>query len=280
MHKLRSIGICLSLVARAAFAQTPSPAFEVASIKPSAPDARGVFSRILPGGRLDVNNMTLKDLVVTAYRIQPFQVSGGPPWLEKDHWDISAKAEGNPSQDERALMIQSLLADRFGLKFRRDTKEMPVYELVAMKTSGKAVPGLTEAKEGGCVTPNPAAGPPPMTPGSKMPCGMMRMGPSQLNATAQTLSQFIQILSRRLGRTVIDKTGLTGKFDITLEWTPDQTESQSLQLPPDSPRPGVSDAAGPSIFTAIQEQLGLKLESKKGPVEIFVIEHAEKPSEN
>jgi uncharacterized protein (TIGR03435 family) len=276
MHTLRSLAIWLCFAAFGASAQTPAPAFEVAAIKPAAPGAPGSFIRNTPGGRLNVTNMTLKDLVVMAYRIQPFQVSGGPPWFEADHWDIEAKAEGNPGQDERALMFQSLLADRFALKFHRETKEVPVYELVVAKPTGKPFAGLTETKEGSCVPPDPS-GPPPQ-PGAKPPCRMIRMGINQLHASSQTLANFTQALSRLLGRTVIDKTGLKGNFDIALEWAPDQT--QALQLPPDAPKPPVSDPSGPTIFTAIQEQLGLKLESKKGPVDIFVIDHAEKPSAN
>jgi uncharacterized protein (TIGR03435 family) len=138
---------------------------------------------------------------------------------------------------------------------------------------------LTEAKEGGCTVPDPTSPPTPPSPGQTptLYCGNMFMGINQLQAQAVPLANLVPMLSRMLGRTVIDKTGITAKYDIHLEWTPEESTMQ--QLPPDMPRP-TFDPTGPSIFTALQEQLGLKLESQKGPVEILVIDHAEKPSEN
>jgi uncharacterized protein (TIGR03435 family) len=241
---------------------------------------RGI--QAMPGGRLKVINLPLKDLIQMAYKVQPFQVTGGPSWYASDSWDIIAKPDSDPGPNQIPVMLQGLLADRFGLKFHKETKEMPVYSLVAGKPGDKT-PGLTESKPGGCTPINPASGPPPMpAPGqapTTKPCGRMMMGFNMLDATAQTLDQLATILSRNLGRTVIDKTGLTAKYDIHLEWTPDPSQMSQMQLPPDMPKP-TFDPNGPSLFTAIQEQLGLKLESQKGPVEIFVIDHAEKPSEN
>jgi uncharacterized protein (TIGR03435 family) len=257
----------------------PRPQFEVASVKPAAPDQRGTFIRNMPGGRVSVTNMTLKELIQIAWRIQPFQVSGGPSWMDSARWDITAKPETTPKPDELPLMIQALLADRFQLTVHRETKELPVYALVVRK-EGKLGPGLTEAKEGACTAPDMTKPLPPPEPG-KMPmlnCGGMMMNPRQVRATAAPLSNLAPALSRILGRTVIDKTGLTGKYDIVLQWTPD--ESQVIRQGPDAPPAPPSDSAPPSIFTALQEQLGLKLESQKGPVEIFIIDRVEKPSEN
>ena len=282
MYRLRTLAVCLSLAAANARAQAPPPAaFDVASIKPAAPGARGSFFNNSAGGLVRITNMTLKDLLVFAYRIQPFQVSGGPPWVDSDHYDVEAKPDKDPGPDQSRIMLQGLLADRFGLKIHRETKEMPVYELVMLKNTGKPAPGLAEISEGSCVERDPGGAPlPPPSIGqpiNKMPCGMMRMGPDQMFGTSQPLSQLANVLSRMLGRTVIDKTGSDKKYNIQLQWSPDQ--SQSFQLPPDAPRPQF-DPNGPSIFTALQEQLGLKLESKKGPVEILMIDHADKPSEN
>jgi uncharacterized protein (TIGR03435 family) len=264
-----------------AIAQTdPRPEFEVASIKPSAPDARGMFIRPGPGGGIMITNMSLKELMVIAYRIQPFQISGGPPWFDSLRYDIVAKPESKTKQGDITLMLQSLLADRFQLTVRRETKELPVYAMVLAKKDGKLGPGLVEPKEGSCTMPDPNKMPPPPEPG-KPPtlfCGQMMMSLKSMTAINTPVANMIPMLSRLLGRTIIDKTGLTTKFDIHMEWTPD--ESQAMQLPPDAPKPPPSDVPGPSIFTAFQEQLGLKLESQKGPVEIFVIERAEKPSEN
>ena len=262
------------------FAQNDAhPEFEVASIKPAAPGARGIFIRPIAGG-VTITNMPLKELIVLAYRIQPFQISGGPPWLNSVNYDISAKSETPPKRGEIPLMLQALLADRFQLTIRRTTKELPIYALVMARKDGKLGPSLTESKEGSCTEPDPSKALPPPEPGNPhaLPCGGMMMQPRSLKGVSLAVAQLAPLLSRMLGRTVVDKTGLTGKFDVSLEWTPDET--QAAQLPPGTSSPPPSDDAGPSIFTAIQEQLGLKLESQKGPVEIFVIERAEKPSEN
>lgn len=284
MSSWRALVVFL-IVCGSAIGQTNiRPEFEVATIKPAAPDARGMFFRRAPGGRIDLNNMPLKEMITIAWQIQPFQVSGGPPWLDSARFDVSAKPENNSKQSDILLMIQALLEDRFQLKIHRETKELSTYVLVMAKKDGKLGPRLTQSKEGSCTPFDPSKPLTPPEPG-KLPtpgCGGMRMGPSSLTASSTPIERLIPTLSRLLGRTVVDKTGLTGNFDINLEWAPD--DSQALQLPPDAPKPPPSDGAagatGPSIFTALQEQLGLKLESQKGPVEIFVIDHAEKPSEN
>jgi uncharacterized protein (TIGR03435 family) len=259
--------------------ETAGPQFEVASVKPAAPDQRGMFVRNLPGGRVNVNNMTLKEMIVIAWHIQPFQISGGPSWMDAARYDISAKSETTPKDGEISLMIQALLKDRFQLTLHQETKELPVYALV-LKKEGKLGPGLTESKEGSCTPIDMTKPPPPPEPGKprKLGCGGMMMSPRQITASAASISSLAPSLSRMLGRTVIDKTGLTGKYDIVLQWTPD--ESQAIRPGPDAPPAPPSDSAAPSIFTALQEQLGLKLESQKGPVQIFVIDRAEKPSEN
>jgi uncharacterized protein (TIGR03435 family) len=257
-----------------------APQFEVASIKPSAPDARGIYIRTSPGGTVTVTNMPLKELMTLAWRIQPFQVSGAPPWLDSAHWDISAKAETTPKQGELQLMLQALLADRFQLLTHHETKELPIYALVLARKDGKLGPTMTEAKEGGCTKFDPTQPRTPPEPGKPpvLNCGQQMMGFRNLSAVSIPIANMVPMLSRMLGRTVIDKTGLTGNYDITMEWTPD--DAQLSMLPPDVPRPPPPDNPGPSIFTALQEQLGLKLESQKGPVDILVVDRVEKPSEN
>jgi bla regulator protein blaR1 len=266
-------------------ANTPLPQFEVASIKPAAPDQRGMFIRDSPGGRLNISNMPLKEMVIIAWRIQPFQLSGGPAWIESARYDISAKPDHSPKEGEVSLMLQSLLADRFQLKIHHETKELPIYGLIVANKDGKLGPQLTASKEGGCTELDPSKPLPPPDPGkpATLGCGNMMMGFDRLNAVSVQIEGLIPMLSRMLGRTVLDKTGLTGKFDISMHWTPDQ--SQAMQppaggLPPGMPQPPPVDPNGPSIFTALQDQLGLKLESQKGPVDIVVIDHVEKPSEN
>jgi uncharacterized protein (TIGR03435 family) len=283
MRVMRAIVVASLLsIGMSAFGQpvTPEPQFEVASVKPSAPGQPGTFIRMAPGGRLNINNMPLKEMIVMAWRIQPFQISGGPAWLDSAHYDISAKPEDAAKRSDVPLMLQSLLADRFQLTFHREIKELSVYSLVLSNKDGKLGPGLTQTKEGSCTPMDPGKPPPAPEPG-KLPtlgCGGMSMGPSMVKGVGVPIANLIPMLSRILGRTVLDKTQLNGNFDISMQWTPD--ESQAPQFQTDGPKPAPSDATGPTIFTALQEQLGLKLESQKGPVDMFVIDHVEKPSEN
>ena len=268
-------------VTGALMAQTEArPQFEVASIKPAAPDARGMFVRMNPGGRVDITNMTLRELIIIAWRIQPNQLSGGPAWLGSARFDISAKSENAPKQGDLPLMIQTLLEDRFQLKIHRETKELSIYALVLARKDGKLGPALKETTESSCTQPDPTKPLPPLDPGKPPPryCGNMMMQQRRLTAIGVPVDRLVPSLARMLGRTVIDKTGLTGRYDITLEWS--QDEAPAVQTASDSPLPAATEAPGPSIFTALQEQLGLKLDSQKGPVEVIVIDRAEKPSEN
>ena len=172
-------------------------------------------------------------------------------------------------------MLQRLLEDRLQLKFHRDIKELPIYALEVAKS------GKLHASEGECA-PLPNGPPPAPQPGKfpQTPCGGMMMGFGSINGTSVGLAMLTPVLARNLGRTVVDKTGLKGEFDIKVQWTPDQAlQGPPVGVPPDVPQPR-PDPDGPSIFTAFQEQLGLKLESQKGPVEVIVIDHVEKPSEN
>jgi len=271
------MAVCLSALAQS------KTEFEVASIKPSAPDARGSFIRPGPGGGITVTNMTLKDMISIAWRVQPFQISGGPPWMDSLRFDVTAKPEARTAPAEVMVMLQALLADRFQVSIHRETKELPIYALVLARKDGKLGASLTEAKEGGCEPMDPSKPPAPPKPGERpqMGCGGMMIGPGRLNGVGVPLANLTPALSRILGRTVIDKTGLSGNYDVSLEWAPDDPAVQ-LPAPPGAPPPppAHTDATGPSIFTAFQEQLGLKLDSQKGPGEILVIDRAEKPSEN
>jgi uncharacterized protein (TIGR03435 family) len=212
-------------------------------------------------------------MIELAWRVEPFQISGGPAWLDSTRYDVIAKREGKFEPNEQPLMIQSLLKDRFQLAIHRDTRELPVYALVVVRRDGKLGPGLTDSKEGSCTPPDPTK-PPPEPPTQW--CGWITSGRRELIATSVRVSDLAPTLSRLLGRTVVDKTALTGKFDIKLEWAADET----VQPTSDGAMPPVSDTASPSIFTAFQEQLGLRIESQKGPVEILVVNRAERPSAN
>jgi len=289
-------------------AQTASPplTFEVATIKPSTGDAHGIMLQLLPGGGMRTMGTTLKMLITQAYDVRDFQVSGGPSWINTDRFDVTAKPPGSGgdakdpremSDSERKTMqeqlrarLQALLADRFQLAIRHETKEQPVYALVVAKGGPKIKP----AAEIAVTMPNePApnqgmaragglneAAPKGAMPKGAMPKGMMRMGMGELTGRGVELQMLITTLANPLGRPVLDHTGLTGRFDFDLKWTPDPGQSMGPAGAPLGMEPPPSDSNGPSLFTAIQEQLGLRLESTKGPVDTLVIDRVEKPSEN
>jgi uncharacterized protein (TIGR03435 family) len=277
---------------RAQSPQTPAagPAFEVASVKPNnSGDGRVMFAN-QPGGRFTATNVTLKFLIRNAYQLQDFQVVGGPSWLTSDHFDVVAKAEDGtapetPSLDRTGpnriqLMIRALLAERFQLVFHNENRELPIYALVLARSDGKLGPDLHKSEvdcnalfAGRGRGPLPPPGPP--QPGERLPCGI-RIGMGNMAIGGAPLSQIANAMANFLGRTVQDKTGLTGNYDANLTWTPDQMP----QRPPGAPELPPIDPNGPSIFTAVQEQLGLKLDSQKGPVSVLVIDRAERPKEN
>ena len=261
-----------------------APAYEVASIKP---DKSGDFRfKIMNTPNGLSANTTLQMLIRLAYGVEDHQISGGPSWVGKDKYEIEAKMD-SPTADElrksnedqnrleREAMLQALLADRFKLTLHRETKELPVYSLVIAKNG----PKLHQAKPGDTY-PNGIKGP----DGRTVVGGhLIQMGRGQLTGQSLGIAELVHLLSQQLGRTVADKTGLTGNYDFALQWTPDDSQAPAFKEPAGGQGPGNSaapDSSGPSIFTAIQEQLGLKLESQKGPVEILVIDHVEKPSEN
>jgi uncharacterized protein (TIGR03435 family) len=281
-------GIKLVLVAVYAsfvFGQTQfppaHPRFEVASVKRNTgSDGRSFLQAVQ--GRLIMTNLPLRRLILNAYDLQDYQLSGDPPWASSEHYDIQAKADGNPSVREmEGPMLRVLLEDRFKLTIHRETRQLPVYEL----TIGKAGAKLQLSKEGSCTPYSENSPPPTSTPGQPRPnfCGFHTTPGDGLNRTLDgegiTMAALATTLSRTyvslLGRNVIDATGLTGPYDVHLKWAMD-----SLSAPAGPNVTPPSDATGPSIFTALQEQLGLKLESTKGPVEVLVLDHVERPSEN
>jgi uncharacterized protein (TIGR03435 family) len=254
------------------------PAFEVASVKPNTSGDGRVLMTPQPGGRLNLVNVPLRLMIRNAYRVQDFQIVGGPDWLGTARFDVVAKAEGgNPSQEELQLMLRSLLADRFKLVVRPDTREMPTYSLVPARADGKTGAQLRKS-DANC---GPATAPTaPPAPGQLPSCGSM-LGFGNLKARGSTMPALASTLSTFAGRIVVDRTGLAGGYDVDLNWTPDQIPrpagggDQPVQVN------GVTvDPNGPSLFTALQEQLGLKLESTRGQVDVLVVERAEKPAED
>ena len=288
------LGVCILIVfgavytrpSRARLQQSPDAApsyeYEVASIKPNKSGTNMIRFMFSPSG-LSGTNVTLAMLIRSAYGIEENQISGGPSWLKSDHYDVDAKMDSATAdavhklaEDQRRLaiqhMLQALLADRFKLAVHHDSKELSIYALVVAKSG----PKLQQAKPGDTY-PNGIKGPDGVGRG-----GVMRMGRGQLTGQALPLSALARLLTDQLGRTVVDKTGLTGNYDFTLQWTPDESQGAMFRGPDTGPQGSApsADPSGPSLFTALQEQLGLKLESQKGPVETYVIDHAEKPSEN
>jgi bla regulator protein BlaR1 len=272
-------------------AQTPAsgPTFEVASIKRNNSGDERVMLRNQPGGRFNATNVTLRMLIRQAYQLQDFQIVGGPSWLNDDHFDIVAKADGTAQDGFAAqmrgggptqvqLMIRALLTERFKLVVHNETKDLPIYALILARSDRRLGPELKKSDTDCAALAAARRGgppPPPPGPGQPMPCGI-RMGMGTLVMGGASLSQFASSLGMSAGRIVIDKTGLTGPFDLNLTWTPDQM----AQRPPGAPDLPPIDPNGPSIFTAVQEQLGLKLDSQRGLVEVLVIDKAELPTPN
>jgi uncharacterized protein (TIGR03435 family) len=231
-----------------------SPAFEAASVKLSSPGEE-VRMRREPG-RFAITNFSLRAVVRYAYDVKDIQISGGPAWFDSDRWDIVATAGREISEDERLRMVQTLLAERFKMTIRHETKDLPVYALVVAKNGVKLTPGKEGMPERDSLEVNGA-------------------GFHQMIGQSVTLSGIATVLSRPAGRIVINRTGIAGTFDFKLEWVPDAASMPLINGV--KPEGGLE---GASIFTAVQEQLGLKLESTKAPVEILVIERAEKAAEN
>jgi uncharacterized protein (TIGR03435 family) len=303
MKSLIFVFIALGIVVAATpiFSQAPAeakPSFEVASIKPSMPGARQRIT-IQPGGRFVADGVPLRLLIAIAYHLQAFQMSGGESWMTSDQWSIEAKAEevsvippwAPPYIPEvMALRLQSLLEDRFALKTHRETREFQVYTLTVSKNGSKITaadpPQATPGQPG---LPPPGTRP-PLGPDGAMPAsfapppGATLAGPGTILASAIPMDQIVMLLGRLTDRPVIDKTGLTGYFNVKLQFAPETAGGKAFGAGPagGSPLapPTTSDPAGPSIFTAVQEQLGLKLEPAKEPVEVLVIDSVQKPSEN
>jgi uncharacterized protein (TIGR03435 family) len=266
--------------AQSAGADVPKlPAFEVASVKPNTSGDGRVLMMPQPGGRLSLVNVPLKLMIRNAYRLQDFQIVGGPDWMSTARYDVVAKAgTGNPSQEELQLMLRSLLADRFKLTAHPDKREMPTYAMVLARNDRRLGTALkkSDADCAGPVT-APAA---PSPPGQMPRCGFM-LGFGNLKARGSTLAALASSLSTFAGRIVVDQTGLAGGFDVDLTWTPDNLpRPQGGGDQPVTLNGTAIDPNGPSLFTALQEQLGLKLESTKGLVDVMVIDRAEKPAED
>jgi len=268
MVQLKGAIALLSVAGSALFAQSPAtrPAFdsfEVATIKPTAPDSRARFIRMQSPNRFYATGFTLQAMIAAAYSLTPRAISGGAAWADSDRYDILASTPGDvqPNLDEQMSMLRKLLIDRFRLNFHREPKELPVYALTVAKDGPKLKASTS--------------------PPGELPYLINTIYPEEkggvhalLPARNATMAQFTAMLQRGvLDRMVLDKTGLSGTYDFELEWTPDDSQFGGT-LPPSV------EPTKPNLFTAIQEQLGLKLEATKGLVAAIVIDRVERPSEN
>ena len=280
-----------------------TPQFEVASLKlnkgcEKLPRAgAGNFSP--SPGRLEMPCVNLQNLIQAAYgtfgdgvsvNTQPLHMEGGPPWMQSEYYSLSAKSDG-PVRTEMLAgpMLQALLMDRFQLRAHREMRELPVYALTVVKGGLKIQP----LAEGACTALDLTHPPPPPKPGDPPPnlCGVMMIGPAgsgsmMIEVRGATMTQFAQRLSGRVDRAVADKTGIVGKFNFHVEFTPDP-HMRGQELPPSrGGDPGNTSAtappadSGPDIFAALQEQIGLKLSPDRGPVSFLIIDHVEKPTAN
>jgi uncharacterized protein (TIGR03435 family) len=236
-----------------------NPVFEVATIKPGKPGTPGKLFGIRPRKFLTVNT-TLSDLIKFSYGVHSRQIIGAPDWLETEKYDLDAQpdGEGQPNEKQWKAMVQKLLAERFKLAFHHDKKELTVYAIVV----ARAEPKLTKSE-----------GDPDRPPG----LFFTKLG--VLNVRNATMTDFAGVMqSAVLDRPVVDQSELPGKYDFVLTWTPDETQFSGLGVRP--PPPAEDAAAAPDLFTALQEQLGLKFKPTKAPVDVLVIDHVEKPSAN
>jgi uncharacterized protein (TIGR03435 family) len=260
-------------------AQSSRPAFEVASIKLNTRcDTNGMSGGRSTPGRIEMECADLRDLILTAYGIYGsgpnpaagsfrMQVIGGPSWMDSTRYDILAKPAGNPPRAEMyGPMLQSLLEERFGLKVHTEAKDGPVYFLTVAKSGAK----LVATKEGACV-PAAACGTPKISSGGSI---------VNVDIPGETMSGLCAQLGLRMDREVIDKTGLTGRFDIHLEVTPADLHPQFVAGHTVTENRSDDQDGGPSISSALQQQLGLRLESGKGTVKAIVVDHIERPTEN
>jgi uncharacterized protein (TIGR03435 family) len=244
--------------------QIQKSSFDVASIKRNTSGSQGTSFRA-NGGRFNAENWSVRILLRWSYRAQDFEIAEGPYQIDADHYDIEAKAESNANLEEMRSMVQGLLQDRFKLVLHHETRELPVYVLTVAKDGPKL-------KAGDCITLDPNTLP---APGQRQSayCGFSSSGNNSIQGTSIPMTILADYLGFVLKRKVIDKTGFAGNFDVSLRWVPDGVSTGNPAVPS-------TDNGGPSIFTAIQEQLGLKLDSAKGPIDVLVIDHLEKPSEN
>jgi uncharacterized protein (TIGR03435 family) len=269
-----------------------APSFEVASVKVNnTPGRRGGGGG---PGRVNMVNMPVRTLIRQAYQIHESQVIGGPDWLDSMGFDINATT-GDAPPDQRRLMMQTLLRDRFKLTFHVEKRELPAYALIVARSDGKLGGGLTKIAEGACPArgsvqaPGPS-GPPappvsPFDPDAKAPCGSLIFGPGRLLAHGVSIDMLANALGglpaiTAFNRMVQNQTGLTGEYDFDFKFA-NEFAGRGPGVPPGGgPTPAPNPGDEPVLFTALQEQLGLKLDARRVNVDVLVIDSVQKPEEN
>lgn len=264
------------------------PKYDVASIKPYKTDDERVMMRFTPDGVL-MHGLPLRELVQQAFGLEADRITGEPDWVRSSRYDIEAKVEPENApklkdlkMEQRNAMMLQLLVDRFGLKYHHEKRELPMYALVVAKGGLKMKPTKADQDDPGTNAPPPGDPPRPGDSGRpRMAKHMMMMNPGHLESTGASTEMLAHILSRQLGHTVVDKTGLSGEYDFALDYTPENMPMSIVPGAPEGgPKPEVPEQGGPSLFTAVEEQLGLKLEATKALVDVIVIDHIGQPSEN
>ena len=288
MNKSVALAAALALIAGISHAQSPATArFEVASIKANRTGAPFRMGPVMqPGGRVVATNLTLRDLIRAAYGIEDNQLVGDPGWVDAAQFDVEARGPADMTREQGQAMLRELLADRFKLVTHPETRQLPIYRLVMARRDRSPGPQL-KASGPECAPIVPPAGippppPPPAGPGGGgtpltaargLPrrCGTM-MHPGGMSSRAVTMDALASMLAYSVERPIVNETGLAGEFDVDLTYSPDLGAAASPTAPPAS--------NAPSLFTALEEQLGLKLESARGPVYVVVIDRVERPAEN
>ena len=247
------------------------PSFEVASVRVNT--SGSPISRMAAPtgtGRFEVTNAPVRMLILNAYGLPGFQLTGGPSWIDSVRVDVVARAATTVTRDEISRMVRGLLAERFNLAVHREQREMPVYSLVVARDDRRLGPRL-HASTTDCAIATAAGGAAPQLPSGQLLC-TTRMSPASINAGGMTMARLAQTLSGIVGRVVTDETTLLGTYDLQLTFAPEQPP------PPGASTPANPDA--PSIFAALQEQLGLKLNTRRGMVDVLVIDRVDPPKEN
>jgi uncharacterized protein (TIGR03435 family) len=255
-------------------AQPGDPAFEVASIKPNQGDSGNALAGFQPGGRFVATNSAVRDLIRLAYgrggSLDPARLIGGPEWSSRERFDVTAKAEENAPPPLVLGMLRTLLAERFKLVLHTETRDLPIYALTLVRPDGTLGPKLRRTAD--CTSGEAAS---PSLPKAARCGGAGQDGHLEFGGVPLAMVIDTAAFLREVQRPVVDRTGLTGAFEGTLDWTPTLVSARN-QSPFDLTATPPPDGA--SIFTAIQEQLGLKLVASRGPVEVFVIDALERPT--